>query len=164
MQWNHGIVWQKKELWGGKLSLIRVKHCKKMQSASPRRNNGKRGLVAGTKVIGQVLLSRETFHCPPYSEKFVRVETCHNLSVLLKDWRQRMTQVFEVYCARLTWESERIHQYQPSLRRIEHRPTLFFLNIKSSGPYAWSILTDQSSFIVLCRFAIAMGTAMILRK
>ena len=28
-------------------------------------------------------------------------------------------------------------------------PTLFF-NITSSGPYPCSILTDQSSFIVLC--------------
>ena len=33
------------------------------------KHNGKRGLVAGIEVIGQVLLPRDTFHCPLYSEK-----------------------------------------------------------------------------------------------
>ena len=36
---------------------------------SEEKHNGKRGLVAGMKVIGPVLLPRETFNCPLYSGK-----------------------------------------------------------------------------------------------
>ena len=41
------------------------------------KHNARCGLVAGMKVIGQVFLPRETFHCPLYSEKegLCRVET-----------------------------------------------------------------------------------------
>ena len=42
---------------------------KKCTRITEEKHNGKRGLVAGMKVIGQVLLPRETVHCPLYSEK-----------------------------------------------------------------------------------------------
>ena len=52
--------------------------------------------MAGMKVIGQVFLPRETFHCPLYSEKegLCGVET-YLIGTGLK------TKGFGVYCARL---------------------------------------------------------------
>ena len=60
------------------------------------KHNARCGLVAGMKVIGQVFLPRETFHCPLYSEKegWCGVET-YLIGTGLK------TKVFGVYCARL---------------------------------------------------------------
>ena len=61
------------------------------------KHNARCGLVAGMKVIGQVFLPRETFHCPLYSEKegWCRVETIYLIGIGLK------TKVFGVYYARL---------------------------------------------------------------
>ena len=60
------------------------------------KHNARCGLVAGMKVIGQVFLPRETFHCPLYSEKegLSGVET-YLIGTGLE------TKGFGVYCARL---------------------------------------------------------------
>ena len=85
--------------------------------------------------------AKGNLHCPLYSEKegLSGVET-YLIGTGLK------TKVFGVYCAQLESPNISISAFT---QKDWNPPTLFF-NITSSGPYPWSILTDQSSFIVLC--------------
>ena len=98
------------------------------------------GLVAGMKVIGQVFLPRETY-AVHYT---VKRKVCAGLKPiwLVQVWKQRDLEsiVLDLRVRTCPPISAFTQDWNP--------PTLFF-NITSSGPYPWSILTDQSSFIVL---------------
>ena len=106
------------------------------------KHNARCGLVAGMKVIGQVFLPRETYTV----HYTVKRKVCAGLKPiwLVQVWRQRDLESIVL--------DLRVRTY-PSISAFTQKdwnpPTLFF-NITSSGPYPWSILTDQSSFIVLC--------------
>ena len=98
--------------------------------------------------------AKGNLHCPLYSEKegLCGVET-YLIGTGLK------TRCLESIVLDL-----RVRTY-PSISVFTQKdwnpPTLFF-NITSSGPYAWSILIDQSSFIVLCH--CYAGKDVILKK
>ena len=104
------------------------------------KHNARCGLVAGMEVIGQVFLPRETYTV----HYTVKRKVCAGLKPiwLVQVWRQRDLEsiVLDLRVRTCPPISAFTQDWNP--------PTLFF-NITSSGPYPWSILTDQSSFIVL---------------
>ena len=101
------------------------------------------GLVARMKVTGQVLLPRETYtvHYTVKRKVWAGLKPIW----LVQVWRQRYLESIVL--------DLRVRTY-PSIWAFTQKdwnpPTLFF-NITSSGPYPCSILTDQSSFIVLSK-------------
>ena len=126
----------------GKLLPMRANHCKNVTRITEEKHNARCGLVAGMKVIGQVFLQRETYTV----HYTVKRKVCAGLTPiwLVQVWRQRYLESIVL--------DLRVRTY-PSISAFTQKdwnpPTLLF-NITSSGPYPCSILTDQSSFIVLC--------------
>ena len=134
VQWNQDIVWQKNARRNAReVGAVR-------EEGAGLKHNARCGLVAGMKVIGQVFLPRETYTV----HYTVKRKVCAGLKPiwLVQVWRQRDLESIVL--------DLRVRTYPPisAFTQDWNTPTLFF-NITSSGPYPWSILTDQSSFIVL---------------
>ena len=130
------------ELWGGKLLPMRANHCKNVSRITEEKHNARCGLVAGMKVIGQVFLPRETYtvHYTVKRKVWAGLKPIW----LVQVWRQRYLESIVLDLRVRTYTS-----ISAFTQKDWNPPTLFF-NLTSSGPYPWSILTDQSSFIVLC--------------
>ena len=143
-----GHVWQK----NARRNTRDVTGCVRWEGAGLE-HNARCGLVAGMKVIGQVFLPREIFHCPLYSEKegLCRVET-YLIGTGLK------TKGFGVYCARL--ESPNISTNISFHSGLKPTDVVFLIShLQALIPDPYWLINHPS----LC-YVIAMRTEMILRK
>ena len=131
MQWNQdmsdkAMPGETQELWGGKV----------------RGWNTMRGAA-----WWQAWKSLDKYFCQgKLTLSTVKRKVCAGLKPiwLVQVWRQRYLESI-VLDLRV-----RTHPSISAFTQKDWNPPTLFFNITSSGPYPWSILTDQSSFIVLC--------------
>ena len=131
MQWNQdmsdkAMPGETQELWGGKV----------------RGWNTMRGAA-----WWQAWKSLDKYFCQgKLTLSTVKRKVCAGLKPiwLVQVWRQRYLESI-VLDLRV-----RTHPSISAFTQKDWNPPTLLFNITSSGPYPWSILTDQSSFIVLC--------------